>query len=198
MNNARDEVPRVSVDSVEDWKRIKSTYMDAVLSQLEDDGVPPDSPIIKYMQRYIEQVLTSAQPNLRVNGRNFESLIDQHDEPDIEQFDEALDRRVWALADNRLAWHKEIANKRRTIPQEVQRSLQGLFEQERAEERFLERQDDILDQNIEDESDDQRDPMPDFHKTSAWAEQLAQSIPNQTERSERFETVAEDIRKLHR
>ncbi|KAK7468770.1 hypothetical protein VKT23_003271 [Stygiomarasmius scandens] len=198
MNNSREEVPRVSLDSVEDWKRIKSTYTDFILAQLEDDNIPADSPVIKYMQRYIEKSLTSAQSNLRINGRNFESLVDQHDEPDIEQFDEALDRRVWALADNRLAWHKEIANKRRTIPQEVQHSLRGLLEQERAEERNLEYIDDLQDLDIEEEPDNQRDIMPDFHKTSAWAEELSQSIPNQRERSERFESVADDIKKLHK
>jgi len=51
MNNSREEVPRVSLDSVEDWKRIKSTYTDFILAQLEDDNIPADSPVIKYMQR---------------------------------------------------------------------------------------------------------------------------------------------------
>ncbi|KAF5374839.1 hypothetical protein D9758_000397 [Tetrapyrgos nigripes] len=199
MTSSREEVQRVSLESAEDWKRIKSAYTDAVLSRLEDEGVPSGSPIIKYMQRFIDQSLTSAQPNLRINGRNFEAL-DQQDEPDIEQFDEALDRRVWSLADNRLAWHKEIANKRRTIPQEVERTLHKLFEQEKVEERDSELQEDDSDeQMIEDYGPNQQaDPTSGFHKTSAWAEELSQSIPSQQERSERFESVAEDVKRLDR
>jgi DnaJ-domain-containing protein 1 len=42
--------------------------------------------------------------------------------PELE-FDEALDRHIWSLSDQRLKWHKEIAGYRRTRPEEIERAL---------------------------------------------------------------------------
>ena len=48
---------------------------------------------------------------------------------EMEAFDEALDRRIWSLADTRLQWHKRIAEARRTIPAEIEANISKLHEQ---------------------------------------------------------------------
>lgn len=47
----------------------------------------------------------------------------------MEPFDEALDRRIWSLADNRLAWHKAISETRRKLPQELEYSFVDFLQQ---------------------------------------------------------------------
>lgn len=39
----------------------------------------------------------------------------------MEPFDEALDRHIWSLSDQRLKWDKEIADRRRSRPQEIEK-----------------------------------------------------------------------------
>lgn len=51
---------------------------------------------------------------------------------DADQFDEALDRRVWSLSDQRLKWDLEMALKRRGVPQEVEELMRDLIAQQRA------------------------------------------------------------------
>jgi hypothetical protein len=41
----------------------------------------------------------------------------------MEPFDEALDRRIWSLADTRLQWHKRTTRMRRETPEEIQTRL---------------------------------------------------------------------------
>lgn len=50
---------------------------------------------------------------------------------DTDQFDEALDRRVWSLSDQRLKWDLEIAKKRRGIPTEVENLMKDLLEKQK-------------------------------------------------------------------
>jgi flavin reductase (DIM6/NTAB) family NADH-FMN oxidoreductase RutF len=93
----RDDASRVSVDTLTDWHRIKATYTSAALAQLEArvassyltqerdvlllhlkkvaniDDCDVFRPLI-YDRKFIETTFLIAQPNLRVNGRNFEEL----------------------------------------------------------------------------------------------------------------------------
>lgn len=41
----------------------------------------------------------------------------------MEPFDEALDRHIWSLSDQRLKWDKEIADRRRSRPEEIEKSI---------------------------------------------------------------------------
>ena len=52
---------------------------------------------------------------------------------EVEIFDEALDRRIWSLSDQRLISDREIAIKRRTRPQEVVTLLEDLLQRQQAE-----------------------------------------------------------------
>ena len=101
-----------------------------------------------HSRQYIDIVFGIARPNLRVNGRNFEDL-DGNDEGtvwtlvclsecilmrlimvEIEPFDEALDRHIWSLSDQRLKWDREIARTRTENPLEVESMLQDLFDRQ--------------------------------------------------------------------
>lgn len=55
----------------------------------------------------------------------------------MEPFDEALDRRIWSLADTRLQWHKRIAETRRTIPTEIETTVSTLLERHRELDAIL-------------------------------------------------------------
>ncbi len=46
---------------------------------------------------------------------------------DVEPFDEALDRHIWSLADNRLNWHTNIAAARRTKPTAISTVIRDVF-----------------------------------------------------------------------
>ena len=50
---------------------------------------------------------------------------------DMEPFDEALDRRIWSLADTRLQWHRRIAETRRNVPLELGTSISSILDQQR-------------------------------------------------------------------
>jgi hypothetical protein len=45
----------------------------------------------------------------------------------MEAFDETLDRRIWSLADNRIKWHTLIAERRRKVPTETERTVTALL-----------------------------------------------------------------------
>jgi len=45
----------------------------------------------------------------------------------MEAFDETLDRRIWSLADNRIKWHTLIAERRRKVPIETERTVTTLL-----------------------------------------------------------------------
>lgn len=70
----------------------------------------------------------------------------------MEPFDEALDRRIWSLADTRLQWHKRIAEARRTIPKEIETNLSALIERHRElDSTSLEIAEDDIDEPIAEE-----------------------------------------------
>jgi hypothetical protein len=41
----------------------------------------------------------------------------------MEPFDEALDRHIWSLSDQRLQWDRTIADKRRNTPVQIEKQL---------------------------------------------------------------------------
>ena len=45
----------------------------------------------------------------------------------MEAFDETLDRRIWSLADNRIKWHTLIAERRRKVPTETEKTVTTLL-----------------------------------------------------------------------
>lgn len=71
---------------------------------------------------------------------------------DVEAFDEALDRRIWSLADTRLQWHKRMAKTRREVPSEIQTRMSSLFAKGQE-------QDQIISQLSEDDTMEGEEPL---------------------------------------
>ncbi|EGN92014.1 hypothetical protein SERLA73DRAFT_191716, partial [Serpula lacrymans var. lacrymans S7.3] len=117
MDAIRDELPRISVETMQDWKRVQANYNDALLLRLEKEigaqGLSQErDALLAHIHKFSAQVFGVARPNLRINGRNYEDMED--DEEELEPFDEALDRHIWSLSEQRLKWDREIASERRT------------------------------------------------------------------------------------
>lgn len=203
MDSAREDQPRVSLGTVQDWRRLKANYSQNALTHLEEVvassnlGNEKDA-LIAYMNQFVDQTFKMAQPNLRVNGQNYETL--DQSEHNIEPFDESLDRRIWSLADTRLQWHKKIAETRRKVPIDIENSLTTVFKEDRAtaaEELAIEEEEYLAEQEVADE------PLPNypeveegFQKILALGEQLDQGIKTQDERITRSRDVAREIKEL--
>jgi len=203
MDPKREDLPRISVDTIQQWQRIKSEYrkasivlLDARLTAKGKVRQQDRDLFITHLHQYIDTVFGIAKPNLRVNGRNFEDM-DGNDE-EIEPFDEALDRHIWSLSDQRLKWDREIARTRTEKPREVETLLPDLFDRQR--EAGMEEMEEAVDEKDQMESDplDERLPQIEqvFQKTFALSEELNQSIPVQSERSKRVKTVMKEVKTL--
>ncbi|KAF8738623.1 hypothetical protein AX14_010913 [Amanita brunnescens Koide BX004] len=128
--DTREDIPRISIENAQDWQRLESGYKKAVLQRFEENinnsGLANERDLLQaHILQFIDQTLTSTQPNLRINGRPYGHMDDNQCEP----FDEALDRRIWSLADTRMQWLKRIAETRRKLPEEVARELAGKTEE---------------------------------------------------------------------
>lgn len=158
--------------------------------------------------KFVESTFSMAQENLRVNGHNFGSFDAAgqgkfiHPYPahfakshtDMEAFDEALDRRIWSLADTRLQWHKRMAKTRREVPKEIQSRISDLMKRSQAQDLDIFQNNDTLNDDDGEILDGTPfpvltstasfatiDPVPistdvieDFHLTSATTEELNQ------------------------
>jgi len=200
MDPQREDLPRISVDTIQRWQHIKAEYTNASIALLDaelgDKGEQDKDLCISHLRQHIDSVFAIAKPNLRVNGRNFEDL-DGNDE-EIEPFDEALDRHIWSLSDQRLKWDREIARTRTEKPREVEIMLQDLFDRQR--EAGMEEMGDVVHEKDQIKGDpfDERPPQIQlvFQKASALSEELNQSIPVQSERSKRVKAVAKEVKAL--
>ncbi|PBK96584.1 hypothetical protein ARMGADRAFT_701255 [Armillaria gallica] len=204
MESSRDDILRVNVDTQADFQRIKADYSRQFLSfveeQIRTQGLESQrAAMVAHAQQYLDRTFSMAQSNLRINGRN-QSLVEG--DPDMEPFDEALDRRIWALADTRLGWHKVVAETRRTVPMEIEATFEKLIRQERDADAA----DDDLDISVEEDTETL--PGDEFlarryskiqdelHKAIAETTALDQAIPNQTERSLKYENASAEIKTL--
>ncbi|KAJ7502998.1 hypothetical protein B0H11DRAFT_1987323 [Mycena galericulata] len=194
-----EEVPRISIPSMRVWLRIKSQFAReteaAILKDAQERHLSDDrkTAMLKSGQEFVEKTFEIAQHNIRINGRDFDSL--QPHEQDAEPFDETLDRRVWALADNRLQLHSEIARKRRGTPLEIENEL-----------KLLAAENDALDAEPTTPPPDPDEDMGegpqldlDEHvlaQMQAVVGELGQSIPSQQERSERSRAVEAEYKGL--
>lgn len=80
--DSREDIPRVSVDTVQDWQRLRSNCKNAALAHLQAQigatslGDEQDT-LLSHMNQFIDLSFSTAQPNLRVNGHNYEALNDK-------------------------------------------------------------------------------------------------------------------------
>ncbi|KAG6861900.1 hypothetical protein C0995_010606 [Termitomyces sp. Mi166 len=219
--DSREDFPRVSLATVNDWQRLKANYTSNVLDVLDEHTeshglVAERDALLAHANQYIERVFEVAQPNLRINGHNFESL-DQDEysasalptrvapsdlPPDTEPFNEALDRKIWSLADTRLQWQKRIAEKRRTLPQQFERTILDLFNQQRVIDasataaRHTEVVEDTDPDDIDEIIPSHSHIEEGFRKTVALGEELDQTTVSQEERAERARAAAGEVKAL--
>ncbi|KAL5495300.1 hypothetical protein ACEPAI_763 [Sanghuangporus weigelae] len=143
-NAVRDELPRVSVETLQDWLRVRENFTSASIAALESRLAERGSedqrhvflPHIKQASSfpYISLLRLMRCVGLLSDDPNETNPIDWQD---MDQFDEALDRRVWSLSDQRLKWDLEIALKRRGVPMEVEALMRDLIAQQRQHDEDL-------------------------------------------------------------
>jgi len=183
MDPAREDVLRISVDTVHDWNRIKRNYSKAALTLLDETLAGGNSnlkhDILPHLNHFIEDTFQIVRPNIRVNGRNFDDF--EFNDHESEGFDEGLDRRIWSLSEQCLQWDVDIARKRRERPLEVERLMHEILQQNADDPRnanmFQEIQnelvqEDSLSYNAEDT----------VRRTFALSDELQQVIPHQLQR----------------
>ncbi|EIN08848.1 hypothetical protein PUNSTDRAFT_120406 [Punctularia strigosozonata HHB-11173 SS5] len=203
MDVTREDHQRISIDSVQDWKAMKQSYRSAARAQLDellatsaDVGAQHRELMLQHLNRFVDDVFESTKPNIRVNGMKLEDVLE--DEEDSEPFDEALDRHIWSLADQRMKWQQEVANKRRTVPGEVAELVDSLLERQRSAdaEPALADEDVAVDSEPEVEGELGIPPEAEFRfkLTTTLAGELEQELPLQRQRSERVQDVARTLR----
>ncbi|KAJ3848386.1 hypothetical protein EV368DRAFT_68315 [Lentinula lateritia] len=202
MSSSKEDL-RVSIETMSDWSHIKANCAQAAKTSLAKElvlaGLSESSALSQHLDQYswlkfIQNTFRLAQPNLRVNGQSFDERV----EDDIEPFDEALDRHVWSLHDQRLGLHKTIATTRRTEPWKIEKTLLGSLEQNHKLDGLESEFNDFQENNtmgidgIEDLQPEVEDALL---QTTAWAQELSQSIPDQTERTARLQNVTIELRR---
>lgn len=156
--DAREDLPKVSIETEQDWKRIQRNLSDAFFERLDqalelrghsatdrDELLPHANQVRRCQQprafissraapQFLETLFDIARPNLRINGRSTEELSEVEEDDNIEPFDEALDRHIWSLSDQRLKWDKDIAGRRRTRPKEIEALMSDILAQQDSDE----------------------------------------------------------------
>ncbi|KAH9951410.1 hypothetical protein B0H21DRAFT_718909 [Amylocystis lapponica] len=201
--DTQSDLSRISVDSLQDWERIKANYANAALTLLDEQLVGSSSKVkkdtlLKHLNLFVDRTFEMTRPNLRVNGRNFDEL--DADGQEEEPFDEGFDRHIWALSEQSLRWDNENAEKRREKPAEVENLLKDLLDRRvtlEAEQSALSDDDEPL------EAIDDDIPLAAYEnieqvslQVCAIAEELKQAVPVQAERSERVRTVTAELKAL--
>lgn len=201
MDESREEIPRISIDSLRDWHRMKSNFTNAVFEQFDrrihQNGLESErAALLPHLQQFIDTTFEKAKPNVRINGKKFEEVKDDDDEREVEPFDEALDRETWSLYNQRLQWDLELATKRRKRPQEVADLFEDLF---KAQEAAMGE----LDEPAEEEEDRPDPSLPDetilaqtedtFSNVAGLSEGLSQTVETQRDRIRRLRDAEEEV-----
>lgn len=103
MDNQREELPRIAVDTLHDWQRVKASYTNAAVAEFEKRTASrtpaerdalrihlhkvrvcllagtrpcpiPSHDLTRLAFQMIERTFEMCKPNLRINGKNFEDL----------------------------------------------------------------------------------------------------------------------------
>ncbi|GJJ12491.1 hypothetical protein Clacol_006733 [Clathrus columnatus] len=196
------DISRIQIDNIEDWTKIQTNFTDAILSSLSQKLADTETQeVVKaHLLRWRENIFQLAKPNLRVNGRNLEDYAEGQEGnemtasiPDTEPFDEILDRRIWSLNAERMVWDKELGDRRRRIPTEIEHLVESMLtgEEPSLEEAIPE---------IQMEEEDNLGCKPAvaelFQETFEIFQRLDQKAPQLLERTERARNIAEEIRSL--
>ncbi|KAF8497141.1 hypothetical protein F5888DRAFT_1634631 [Russula emetica] len=197
---SREDIPRISIDTLRDWHRIKANFSKAVLEQFDQairqSGLESErASLLPHVQQFIETTFEKAKLNVRINGKKFEDLKDE-DDGKSNRSTKALDRETWSLYNQRLQWDLELATKRRSRPREVADLLENLF---KVQDAALAE----LDKSVGEDEDRPDTSLPDegilvetsetFSKVAALSEGLHQTVKTQHERIRRLQDVEEEV-----
>ncbi|KAI0806994.1 hypothetical protein C8Q74DRAFT_1453259 [Fomes fomentarius] len=204
LDSQREDIPRISIETFDDWRRIKRNYTLAALTALDEqlsgnNSAEDRQVLLAHLHRFIDKTFELTRPNVRVNGQNLEEL--NEDEVDTEPFDEGFDRHIWSLSDQSLRWDLQIAKERRTKPEEIEKQMRELL----AAQQELDAEEAAAMEDLADVDSRAKEEIPVVvyeridevaSHTFAVVEELKQAIPVQLERTERVKTVAEEIKAL--
>ncbi|KAG2149202.1 hypothetical protein DEU56DRAFT_729296 [Suillus clintonianus] len=212
--DAREDLPKISVETEQDWRRlqrnISTAFLDRLDLELESQGTSQDRetflPHINQVSKaslvqtrcsercqFLETLFAITRPNLRINGRTTEEPYD--DDEEMEPFDEALDRHIWSLSDQRLKWDREIGGRRRTRPTEVEALVQGVYAQHRSVDMDIDATQKSHPPDLDDSQLD-HEMEETFVNAVTMSAQLSQSISMQYERANRFTAVSSEVKTL--
>lgn len=194
--DAREDLPKVSIETEQDWKRIQSNLSEALSvrldKELESRGQPGDKEALSpHIEQFLETLFDIARPNLRINGRTTE---EPSQDDDVEPFDEALDRYIWSLSDQRLKWDKDVAARRRTRPREIEGLISDINAQHDSAELDVAQEDPTYDDVPAKEIDPELQEV--FSRAASLTAQLSQSISLQHERATRAKSAFQEVKAL--
>ncbi|OAX33582.1 hypothetical protein K503DRAFT_700176 [Rhizopogon vinicolor AM-OR11-026] len=186
--DAREDLPKISVETEQDWRRLQRNISTAFLGRLDMElqaqGASHDmDTFLPHMNQFLDTLFAITRPNLRINGRTTEEPPE--DDEEMEPFDEALDRHIWSLSDQRLKWDREIAGRRRTRPMEIEALVQEIYGQHR-------------DVDLDDATQNSgpSDVYGFFPLPNSVFMRFLQSISMVYERADRFAAVASEVKAL--
>ncbi|KAL4064757.1 hypothetical protein V8B97DRAFT_1288537 [Scleroderma yunnanense] len=197
--DAREDLPKVSIETEQDWKRIQRNLSNALFERLDKElevrGQSADKDaLLPHANLFLETLFEIARPNLRVNGRTTEEPSEVEEDDNVEPFDEALDRHIWSLSDQRLKWDKDIAARRRTRPKEIETLVSDILAQQHSDEFDIAQSeptyDNILAKDVYPEMEDT------LRSTTALSSQLAESVSVQYDRATEVRVVSEEVKTI--
>ncbi|KIM51484.1 hypothetical protein SCLCIDRAFT_1224496 [Scleroderma citrinum Foug A] len=198
--DAREDLPKVSIETEQDWKRIQRNLSDAFFERLDQalelqgHSATDRDELLPHANQFLETLFDIARPNLRINGRSTEELSEVEEDDNIEPFDEALDRHIWSLSDQRLKWDKDIAGRRRTRPKEIEALMSDILAQQDSDEFDVAQSDTsydhILAKGIYPEMEDT------LRNAISLTPRLAQSVSVQCDRATRVQSIADEVKNL--
>ncbi|TDL27300.1 hypothetical protein BD410DRAFT_740174 [Rickenella mellea] len=202
VNDAREDLPRISMDSFYDWQRVRRNYLTAALGTLEkqlaEKGRSHELSLYQqHIMLFVDKAFDISKANLRVNGRNYEEY-DNEDE-DEGNFDEALDRHIHTLSEQRHWWELDIALKRRTTPKEVETLMLDLIDRQQEYDNSVvpvDNSDMEVDINEMDNNCVVGGWESIHRQVALLSDGIKQDVPEQLERANRLKLVNTEISSL--
>ncbi|TFL01041.1 hypothetical protein BDV98DRAFT_593458 [Pterulicium gracile] len=204
------EIPRVSIDSLAQWREIRQNMMKAALQRLDEriraGGLEAErEPMEAYIRKSVNEAMEIAQLNTRVNGTNWEDLKHTEADDDMEPFDESLDDAERALGTHRLDKERTIVDSRLYRPPQTLSQVQAALQQAlEAEDELARKEEEELALEVSRQGDgmDAEEEVVDVESRMrpayALARELEQSLPIQLERAKNFEAVKKEVMGLKR
>ncbi|CAE6465931.1 unnamed protein product [Rhizoctonia solani] len=130
------EIPRIALNSIDDWKRIQEEFdshvqeiLNATLASGEPLSDEDKEMLINCLKDWQKETFDTAKPNISVNGQDLEHYVPEAEE--TEPYDELLNGRRQASTEEQLVWDKTLADRRRKAPKEVERVVEDLLIRQR-------------------------------------------------------------------